>query len=79
MQKELERYKMMLEESDVEQLLLKEEALEIENGLREELRNVSDALERTNYELAEKTSEETECCSTAKLEAHCRIFENIPC
>ncbi|KAF6172839.1 hypothetical protein GIB67_034691 [Kingdonia uniflora] len=77
MQKELERYKMMLKESDVEQLILKEEALEIENGLREELRNVSDALEKTTHELAEKRNRV--CCSTAKLEAHCRILEKIPC
>ncbi|KAF6160604.1 hypothetical protein GIB67_019544 [Kingdonia uniflora] len=57
---ELEWYKKILEESYAEQLEVKEQALNIENGLKEDLTNVCDALDKTNYELAEKTDEVTE-------------------
>ncbi|OVA10814.1 hypothetical protein BVC80_8611g20 [Macleaya cordata] len=60
MQKELERYKEMLEESSGRYLQLKEQASQMENALKEELRKVSYALDIANSELAERTSEESE-------------------
>ncbi|KAF5207433.1 Basic helix-loop-helix DNA-binding superfamily protein, putative isoform [Thalictrum thalictroides] len=57
---ELENYEEMLEESSVMQLLLKEQALETENVLKEDLRIVCDALDKVGFELAEKIQEENE-------------------
>ena len=60
MQKELERYREMLEESSRCQLLLKEQVLQIESSSKEKLTEVCEALERANTELAEKICEENE-------------------
>ncbi|XP_043713509.1 uncharacterized protein At4g38062 [Telopea speciosissima] len=60
MQNELQRCKEMLEESSGCQLRLKEEALQMQNALKEELRKVSEALDQMNSELAEKIHESCE-------------------
>ncbi|KAL5714401.1 hypothetical protein ACHQM5_016368 [Ranunculus cassubicifolius] len=52
------RYKEMLEESSVQQLLVREQAFKTEKALKENLRKVSDALDQVNYELAEKAKED---------------------
>ncbi|KAL5755285.1 hypothetical protein ACOSP7_023505 [Xanthoceras sorbifolium] len=57
MQKELERYKEMFEESSRHQLHLEEQALLIETDSKRKLKEVCDALDAANSELAEKTSE----------------------
>ncbi|KDP29766.1 hypothetical protein JCGZ_18701 [Jatropha curcas] len=54
MQKELERYKEMLEESSRQQLHFEEQALQMETDFREKLREVSDALDTANCELFEE-------------------------
>ncbi|KAK9101353.1 hypothetical protein Scep_024783 [Stephania cephalantha] len=56
-QKELERYKEMLEESSRQQVHLKESALKRENDLVVDLRNASDALDKANAELTGKIEE----------------------
>ncbi|KAJ4962342.1 hypothetical protein NE237_022281 [Protea cynaroides] len=60
MQNELQRCKEMLEESSGCQLRLKEEAMQMQNALKEDLRNVSEALDKTNSELMEKIRESSE-------------------
>ncbi|XP_010254536.1 PREDICTED: uncharacterized protein At4g38062 [Nelumbo nucifera] len=55
-QQELERFKAMLKESSE----LNEQSLKMQNALKEELRKVSDALDKINFELAEKSREEKE-------------------
>ncbi|XP_028802801.1 uncharacterized protein At4g38062 [Neltuma alba] len=60
LQNELDRYKEMLEESTKCQLLLKEKTLQMESESREKLQGVSDALDRANTELDEKTYEVNE-------------------
>ncbi|GMI67223.1 hypothetical protein like AT4G38062 [Hibiscus trionum] len=52
MEKELNRCKEMLEESSRCQLSLKEQALQVENDLKEKIREVCDALDAANSELA---------------------------
>lgn len=60
MQKELQRCKEMLEESFVCQLRLKEQALQMQNALKQDLRKASDALDKANFELDEKICEGSE-------------------
>ncbi|KAB5521627.1 hypothetical protein DKX38_025946 [Salix brachista] len=52
MQKELERYKEMVEESSRKQLLIEMKALDVETDLKEKLREVCDALDTAKAELA---------------------------
>ncbi|KAK8587624.1 hypothetical protein V6N13_086605 [Hibiscus sabdariffa] len=54
MEKELDRCKEMLEESSRYQLRLKEQALQVENDSKEKIREVCDALDAVNSELAEE-------------------------
>ncbi|MBA0769030.1 hypothetical protein Gotri_017798 [Gossypium trilobum] len=54
MEKELNRCKEMLEESSRCQLWLKEQALQVENDSKEKIREVYDALDALNSELAEE-------------------------
>ncbi|KAL4363138.1 hypothetical protein GQ457_04G034830 [Hibiscus cannabinus] len=54
MEKELNRCKEMLEESSRSQQWLKEQALQVENGSKEKNREVCDALDAANSELAEE-------------------------
>ncbi|KAK8566199.1 hypothetical protein V6N13_021273 [Hibiscus sabdariffa] len=54
MEKELNRCKEMLEESSRSQQWLKEQALQVENGSKEKIREVCDALDAANSELAEE-------------------------
>ncbi|KAH1079980.1 hypothetical protein J1N35_019741 [Gossypium stocksii] len=54
MEKELNRCKEMLEESSRCQLWLKEQALQAENDSKEKIREVYDALDAVNSELAEE-------------------------
>ncbi|KAK8710914.1 hypothetical protein V6N13_146223 [Hibiscus sabdariffa] len=54
MEKELDRCKEMLEESSRYQLRLKEQALQVENDSKEKIRQVCDALDAVNSELAEE-------------------------
>ncbi|KAK9136177.1 hypothetical protein Syun_015507 [Stephania yunnanensis] len=80
-QKELERYKEMLEESSRQQVHLKESALKRENDLVDDLRNVSDALDKANAELTRKILEENrlmdqlEKMNSALLKAHAEVKE----
>ncbi|KAK9112935.1 hypothetical protein Scep_020454 [Stephania cephalantha] len=80
-QKELERYKEMLEESSRQQVHLKESALKRENDLVDDLRNVSDALDKANAELTGKILEENrlmdqlEKMNSALLKAHAEVKE----
>ncbi|KAK9109045.1 hypothetical protein Sjap_017105 [Stephania japonica] len=80
-QKELERYKRMLEELSGQQVHLKESALKRENGLVDDLKKVSDALDAANTELAGKTLEENcikeqlEKMNCALLKAHAEVKE----
>ncbi|XP_042496488.1 uncharacterized protein At4g38062 [Macadamia integrifolia] len=60
LQNELQRCKEMLEESSGCQFHLKEEALQMQNALKEDLRKVSEALDKMNSELAEKIHESSE-------------------
>ncbi|XP_065875095.1 uncharacterized protein At4g38062 [Euphorbia lathyris] len=57
MEKELERYKQMLEESTKCQLRIQKQALQKENDFQKKRKEVSDALEKVNSELAAKISE----------------------
>ncbi|KAL9254706.1 hypothetical protein AKJ16_DCAP11961 [Drosera capensis] len=57
MQEELESCKELLKQSVTEQLIMKEEAAEIERNLSEELQEVSRALEMANAELSEMMHE----------------------
>ncbi|KAG5255126.1 bHLH family protein [Salix suchowensis] len=57
MQKELERYKEMVEESSRKQLLIEMKALDKENDLKEKLREVSDELHRLESDFAAKICE----------------------
>ncbi|KAF8377383.1 hypothetical protein HHK36_030760 [Tetracentron sinense] len=59
-QKELEMYKKMLEESSWSQNRLKEQAYEMESVLKEDIRKISDSLGKANTELSEKTHEVSE-------------------
>ncbi|XP_031287652.1 uncharacterized protein At4g38062 [Pistacia vera] len=54
MQKELERYKEMLEESSRGQLRLKEQALQMESDSKEKMKEISHALDTTNSGLVEE-------------------------
>lgn len=54
MEKELERYNEMLEESSRQQFRLEEQALDMETDFKEKLREVRDALDAANSELHEK-------------------------
>ncbi|XWS29595.1 hypothetical protein CRYUN_Cryun24cG0042300 [Craigia yunnanensis] len=54
MEKELNRSKEMLEESSRCQLRLKEQALQVDNDSKEKIREVCDALDVVNSELAEE-------------------------
>ncbi|KAL4353593.1 hypothetical protein GQ457_06G035040 [Hibiscus cannabinus] len=54
MEKELDRCKEMLEESSRYQLRLKEQALQVENDSKQKIRQVCDALDAVNSELAEE-------------------------
>ncbi|GMI98050.1 hypothetical protein like AT4G38062 [Hibiscus trionum] len=54
MEKELDRCKEMLKESSRCQLHLKEQALQVENDSKEKIREVCDALDVANSELAEE-------------------------
>ncbi|GAV61620.1 hypothetical protein CFOL_v3_05147, partial [Cephalotus follicularis] len=54
MQKELQRYKEMLEESSNCQLRIKEQALQTECDLKDKLRGVCDALDTANSELVKE-------------------------
>ncbi|XP_044488843.1 uncharacterized protein At4g38062-like [Mangifera indica] len=67
MQKELEKYKEMFEESSRCQNQLKEQALQIESESKEKLRAVSDALDATRFELAEK--HEKAACLARRVES----------
>ncbi|XP_058069333.1 uncharacterized protein At4g38062 [Magnolia sinica] len=60
MQKEIEKCKEMLQESSHHQDRLKEQASNRESSLREDLRKVSDALDKASSDLAEKTNKESE-------------------
>jgi hypothetical protein len=71
MQKELERYKEMLEESSRCQLLLKEQVLQIESSSKEKITEVCDALVRANTELAEKI------CEGNEIEFELQIWKSI--
>ncbi|XP_007047787.2 PREDICTED: uncharacterized protein At4g38062 [Theobroma cacao] len=53
-QKELERYKDLLEETSRSQRQLEEQAVHMKNEYEEKLREVCDALETANFELAEE-------------------------
>ncbi|KAJ4825341.1 hypothetical protein Tsubulata_002688 [Turnera subulata] len=57
MQKKLERYKEMLEQSSSRQLCLEKQASMKENNWKEKLKEVNDALDRLNSEFAAKLSE----------------------
>lgn len=57
MQKELQQYKEMLEESTTHQLLLEKQLLQVESDSKKRLLEVSEALERVNHELVEQISE----------------------
>ncbi|CAK7338331.1 unnamed protein product [Dovyalis caffra] len=54
MQKELEMYKEMVEESSRKQLLVEMKALDVETDLKDKLREVSDALDTAKAELAKE-------------------------
>ncbi|MBA0559696.1 hypothetical protein Golob_016649 [Gossypium lobatum] len=54
MEKEFNRCKEMLEKSSMCQLWLKEQALQVENDSKEKIREVYDALDAVNSELAEE-------------------------
>jgi chromosome segregation ATPase len=54
MQKELERYKEMVEESSRKQLLIEMKALDVETDLKEKLREVCDELDTAKAELAKE-------------------------
>ncbi|KAH8494515.1 hypothetical protein H0E87_021056 [Populus deltoides] len=54
MQKELERYKEMVKQSSSKQLLIEKKALDVETGLKKKLREVYDALDTANAELAKE-------------------------
>ncbi|KAL1190373.1 hypothetical protein V5N11_016755 [Cardamine amara subsp. amara] len=56
-QRELDKYKEMLEESTKSQLLLQEKVVEVENESKKKLADISEALETANSELSDKTSE----------------------
>ncbi|KAJ6770537.1 hypothetical protein OIU79_021230 [Salix purpurea] len=56
--KELERYKEMVEQSSRKQLLVEKKALDVETDLKKKLRDVYDALDTANAELA-KENEKT--------------------
>ncbi|PRQ48480.1 hypothetical protein RchiOBHm_Chr2g0111201 [Rosa chinensis] len=71
MQEELDRYKEMLEDSSKHELCLKQQLLQIESVLERERREVNDALERANTELAEKISEGSE------IEMELHIWKSI--
>jgi chromosome segregation ATPase len=71
MQKELERYKKMLEESSRCQLGLKEQVLQMESSSKEKLVEVCDALERANTEYAEKI------CENNEIEFELQIWKSI--
>ncbi|KAJ6724349.1 hypothetical protein OIU85_022289 [Salix viminalis] len=58
MLKELERYKEMVEQSSRKQLLVEKKALDVETDLKKKLREVYDALDTANAELA-KENEKT--------------------
>ncbi|XP_057961756.1 uncharacterized protein At4g38062 isoform X1 [Malania oleifera] len=71
MQKELERHKEMLEESSMYQLRLKDQALQMESDFREKLREVCDALDAANSELAEKI------CDGSEAEFELQVWKSI--
>ncbi|WCJ31991.1 basic helix-loop-helix (bHLH) DNA-binding superfamily protein [Euphorbia peplus] len=71
MEKELERYKEMLEESTKSQLCIRKQALQKENDFQKKLKEVSDALERVNSELAAKS------CEGHAIEFELWIWESI--
>ncbi|XP_059435509.1 uncharacterized protein At4g38062-like [Corylus avellana] len=71
MQKEVERYKEMLEESSRCQLCLKEQVLQMESSSKEKLGEVCDALERANAEYAEKI------CENNEIEFELQIWKSI--
>ncbi|XP_062144330.1 uncharacterized protein At4g38062-like [Alnus glutinosa] len=71
MQKELERYKDLLEESSRCQLRLKEQVLKMESSSKEKLGEVCEALERANAEYAEKI------CENNEIEFELQIWKSI--
>ncbi|EEF28697.1 ATP binding protein, putative [Ricinus communis] len=71
MQKELERYKQMLDESSTHQLHLEKQTLQKENDFKEKLQELSDALSRANSELAAKI------CEGHAVEFELWIWESI--
>ncbi|KAK3211162.1 hypothetical protein Dsin_015868 [Dipteronia sinensis] len=71
MQKDLDRYKEMLDESAKRQFQLKEKALQIESEFKEKLREVCDALDSANLDLAK------ECEKTASLSRAVESFNHI--
>jgi chromosome segregation ATPase len=71
MQKELERYKDLLEESSRCQLRLKEQVLQMESSSKEKLGEVCEALERANAEYAEKI------CENNEIEFELQLWKSI--
>uniref|UniRef100_A0A3N7FRS4 G protein gamma domain-containing protein n=1 Tax=Populus trichocarpa TaxID=3694 RepID=A0A3N7FRS4_POPTR len=71
MQKELERYKEMVKQSSSKQLLIEKKALDVETDLKKKLREVYDALDTANAELA------TENENTASLLRRVQSLDHI--
>ncbi|KAK2656581.1 hypothetical protein Ddye_009633 [Dipteronia dyeriana] len=71
MQKELDRYKEMLDESAKRQFQLKEKALQIESEFKEKLREFCDALDSANLDLAKEREK------TASLSRAVESFDHI--
>ena len=71
LQNELDRHMEMLEESNICQLILKEKVLQMECDLKEQLKEVHDALYSANIELDETISERNE------MELELQIWKSI--
>ncbi|KAK9284485.1 hypothetical protein L1049_023658 [Liquidambar formosana] len=71
MQKEIERHKEMFVESSECQVRLKEQALQMEGEFKERLREVCDALDRANSNLAEKI------CEVSEIEFELQMWKSI--